>query len=255
MLFALHLPNHTLTTELTWATGAVVAIAAAVGLFRIGKTLSRPSFAMFAVVTALVFGVQMVNFPLLDGRTSGHLLGAAAAVLLLGPSFGILALALVVAMQALLLGDGGMTAIGANVLNMAIVAPLTALCVAGLIRQRRSDAVGTIVAAAVAGWVSTVAAALACSAELAASGVGSFGDIATALVGQHALLGLVEAGFTAAVVAPVLLPATIGRRVQFTTLAIAATVAFALVPAASNLPDTLEVVLAGQAEVAAVVAR
>ena len=246
MMFALHMPDHTLTAELSWAAAAAVAIVAVIGLVRRREKSARPSIALFAAVTALLFAVQMVNFPLLDGRTSGHILGAAAAVLLLGPAFGVLAMALVLVVQAIAMGDGGVAALGANILNMAILAPAAAMITANFVRQRRSDAMGTIVAAALAGWVGTVVAALACAAELAASGVGSFASLATALVGHHAMLGFVEAAFTVAVVVPTLLPAANGRRVQIASLAVAAAVVFALTPVSSELPDTLEVVLPEQ---------
>lgn len=239
MLFALHVPDHTLSTEVSLLAAVAAAIVAVAGLRRITKDIERPSFGMFAAVTALVFAVQMLNFPLLDGITSGHVLGAASAVILLGPVFGIASLTLVLVVQAVALGDGGMTALGANLLNMALIAPIVAFGAYRSLERR-----GTLVAAAVAGWTSTVAAALACSIELAASGVGSFGPTAAALVGQHALLGFVEGAFTVAIVFATLQPIAIARRLQIATLAAAAVVVFALTPLASELPDTLEVVLA-----------
>jgi cobalt/nickel transport system permease protein len=248
MLFALHIPDHTLSAELAWATGAVVAVAAIAGLIRSRATSPRPSVLLLAAVLVLLFAVQLANFPLLDGSTSGHVLGAAAAVLLLGPRFGAAAMALVLVVQAALLGDGGVTALGANLLNMAIIAPAAAAVVAGFVRRHRSDAVGTIAAAGLAGWTSTVVAAFACAVELAMSGVGSIGEVVASLVGQHALLGVVEAAFTAAVVSPLLLPAQSVRRTQLASLGAVAAAVFVIVPMSSELPDTLEVVLAAHAD-------
>lgn len=242
MLFALHVPDHTLSSEVSLFAAATVAVVAAIGLRRFAATASRPSVGLFAAVTALVFAVEMLNFPLLDGRTSGHVLGAAAAVVLLGPVFGIASMSLVLVVQAVALGDGGVTALGANLMNMALVAPIVAFVTYTSLERR-----GTVVAAAVTGWTSTVAAALACSAELAASDVGSFGSIAATLVGQHALLGFAEGAFTAMLVVATLQPIAVGRCLQVAALAVAAVVVFALTPFSSQLPDTLEVVLAAVA--------
>src|SRR6188768_2994372 len=99
MLFALHVPDHTLSVEVSLLSAAGVLITTA-WMFRRGeRTAPRPSIGLFAVVAALMFVVQMVNFPLLDGRTSGHVLGAAAAVVLLGPLFGAAAMAIVLVLQ------------------------------------------------------------------------------------------------------------------------------------------------------------
>jgi cobalt/nickel transport system permease protein len=141
----------------------------------------------------------------------------------------------VLVVQALAFGDGGLTALGANLLNMALVAPLTAL-----VAYRSLQSRGPLAAGFAAGWTSTVAAALACSAELALSGVGSIAS----LVGQHAVLGLVEGAVTAALVAATLPSIAVGRRTQIAALTVAAVVVCALTPLSSELPDTLEVVLA-----------
>ena len=88
-----------------------------------------------AVVGAGVFAAQMVNVPV-DHGTSGHMLGAAAAAILLGPWAGMLTMAVVLAAQSLLFGDGGSTALGANTLNMAVVATLTAATVNQFVTRR-----------------------------------------------------------------------------------------------------------------------
>lgn len=247
MLFALHLPDHALSLETTVAC-TLVAAAAAMLLLRKSAS-ARPSLGQIAAMAAFVFVVQMVNFPLLDGNTSGHVLGSAAAVILLGPLVGCATMATVLVVQAVLLGDGGLTALGPNILNMAIVSPLAAWGTYELVRRARTDAVGTVVAALAAGWVASVSAASVCAAELAVSGVGSFGNIAETLVGHHALLGLVE-GFATAALAFATMPHLLAsssstvRSMRLYPALIAAALVLACLPLSSELPDTLEVVLA-----------
>src|SRR5262249_36982128 len=135
--------------------------------------------------------------------------------------------------------DGGTTALGANVLNMSIIGVLSASAVRASFRGKRATA-----AAFAAGLASTLAASAACAAELAISGVGSFGELAGSIVAPHLLGGLAEGAFTAALVWAVAYrsePAA--RRVAWAPLAAAALVVAALLPAASSQPDTLEATL------------
>jgi cobalt/nickel transport system permease protein len=186
---------------------------------------------------------------LLDGNSSGHLLGSAAAVILLGPLVGCATMATVLVVQAVLLGDGGLTALGPNILNMALVSPLAAWGTYELVRRARNDAVGSLVAAMAAGWVASVSAASVCAAELAVSGVGSFGNIAATLVAHHALLGLVEGFATAALVFAMMPQSLASSPAAFRTMRlypalVATALVLACLPLSSELPDTLEVVLA-----------
>jgi cobalt/nickel transport system permease protein len=236
MLLALHLPDHTLSLELVVAAGILAAIALAVTAWR---RPGRPKFATLAAVTGLVFVLQMANFALPGGHTSGHLLGAGIAALLLGPAWGCACLALVLAVQAVVLGDGGVTALGANVLNMAIVGVMAGCGTQTLLR--RTNALATAFAA---GFVSTVAASAACTVGLAMSGVAPLGELVGAIVGPHLLVGLAEGAFTAAIVwAAAYRGETNARRITWLPLAAAAMIVAALVPVASSQPDTLEATL------------
>jgi cobalt/nickel transport system permease protein len=250
MLFALHLPNHTLNLDTTVATTLLGLVAGAMLVRSKSWSAVQPSLRLFAAVTAFVFAVQMANFPLLDGVTSGHLLGSAVAAILLGPLAGCAAMALVLVLQAVVLGDGGTLTLGANVLNMALVSTLAAYGMHAMLRRVRNDALGTLGAALVAGWAASVAAAIVCAVELTASGVGSFGEVAATLVGQHAWLGLIEGVATVALVAATLRPASLWRKARLAPALIAAAVALALLPLSSELPDTLEAVLAPTATAA-----
>jgi cobalt/nickel transport system permease protein len=146
----------------------------------------------------------MLNFPVAGG-TSGHFLGAALATILLGPWLACLVLAVVLLVQAFLFADGGVSALGANILNMGVVGALGAGLVMGvamrvLPRTRRAF----LGAAAVASWLAVVAGSIACSFELALSGTVPLGTVLPAMVGVHALIGVGEAVVTVAAVSAVL---------------------------------------------------
>jgi cobalt/nickel transport system permease protein len=249
MLFALHLPNHTLGTETLVCTTLAALAVAVVGAKRLQRDWQPASLGLIAATAAFVFAVQLVNFPLVDGRTSGHVLGTAAAAMLLGPWLGGVVIALVLAAQALLLGDGGTTALGANILNMAIVGSTAAYVAQTVVQRLRSDAAGRLLAAAGAGWASSVAAAGACAVELAVSGIGTPSALFAELLGHHAAIGVIEAIVTAAVVVPMCKSAPLGRRLRLAPVVAAAAIAFALTPFSSELPDSLEATL-GDATVA-----
>ncbi len=99
----------------------VIAVAA-IGLCAVKarNELDERTVPLAGLVAAFIFAVQMVNFPILPG-VSGHLLGGALAAILVGPYTGALCIAIVLIVQSLLFADGGITALGTNITNMAIV--------------------------------------------------------------------------------------------------------------------------------------
>lgn len=206
----MHVPDHFLSDPVS-ATTAVVAGAVVVGTaVRARRAATAPHPAMIGATTAVVFGLQMLNYPVTSG-TSGHLMGGALAAALLGPVWGLLSVTLVLAVQALVFADGGLTALGTNTLLMAVVGTLVGWAVArGVValarRTARDDArVVAPAAAALGGAAGVVAAALLFVVLYAVGGTVAVpvGELAGAMLGVHALIGLGEAVLTGAVVAVV----------------------------------------------------
>ncbi|MBL0059576.1 MAG: energy-coupling factor ABC transporter permease [Elusimicrobia bacterium] len=138
------------------------------------------------------------------GGTSGHLIGGALAAVLLGPSAAVIVLCSVLVLQCFLFADGGITALGANLFNMAIVSVVMAGVVYRLVgRAFRGTFRGRLAATAFAAWVSTVAASVACAGELAFSKTVPWRVVFPAMVGVHTLIGLGEALITTLIVAAV----------------------------------------------------
>ncbi|MFE0671861.1 energy-coupling factor ABC transporter permease [Streptomyces sp. NPDC058867] len=202
----MHVPDGFIDAPTSVATGAVAAAAVAVSLRGARRELDERTAPLAGLVAAFIFAVQMLNFPVAAG-TSGHLLGGALAAILVGPYTGVLCVSVVLLMQGLLFADGGLTALGVNITNMAVVTTVVAYglfraLVKVLPRTRRSVTVASFVAA----LVSVPAAALAFTLMYAIGGTTdvSIGKVAGAMVGVHILIGIGEAAITALTVGAVL---------------------------------------------------
>ncbi len=212
-----------------------IAVAAAVAW----KAEERPAPARFAAVSALLFAGQMVNFPVQFG-TSGHLLGGVLAAALLGVPCGVLAVALVVALQCLVFADGGMAVLGANLLNMAIIGAGAG----GWIWHRLAVAAPRyrLASLGLAAWISVLLAATGCALELAAAGTIPLAQVLPSMLEVHALIGIGEAAVTVGVVALLASTAlqTGARRPAFVPAIAAVVIAMAAAPFACPWPDGLE---------------
>ncbi|MEJ2620790.1 MAG: energy-coupling factor ABC transporter permease [Candidatus Thiodiazotropha sp.] len=236
----MHIPDTMLQGSICPVTAVVSAIGIAAAAYY-GMKGERPSATRFASITALIFAGQMMNFPIMNG-TSGHLLGGVLAASLLGTPFGVLSVAMVVIIQSLVFSDGGVTVLGANLLNMVIIgAGLGGMLRATLV-DRWHSARGKILATAVAAWLSVVLASFAVSVELAIDGQIAFSSIVAAMVATHALIGIGEAAITVAVC--LLIPSTdtvkSQRRQVVIPVTAASIIALLLSPFASGFPDGLE---------------
>jgi cobalt/nickel transport system permease protein len=148
-------------------------------------------------MAAFIFAAQALNFPVLGG-TSGHLLGGALAAVVLGPWAAVLVMAAVIGLQGLLFQDGGLLVMGWNIVNMGVLTAFTGAAVYRLVRKWLSDdRAGLIVGGAAAAWLSVMAAAVATSLELAASGTSPLNIVLPAMLAVHALIGTGEAIITA----------------------------------------------------------
>ena len=233
----MHIPDMMLSGAVCPATGALAVIGLAGAVYAGYKTTIKPAASLFAGVTALIFAAQMANFPIHLG-TSGHLLGATLAVALLGSAFGIIAMFLVVIAQCLVFADGGISVLGANLLNIALIASLPAILV-------REFYTGTSFKQSVyfaAAFVSTVLAAGVCAVQLAIADAAPLSSVLSAMLSIHALIGLAEAGLTVALLAVLSYATKIvaPQRAWIVPLGIAFVVAVIVSPFASGLPDGLE---------------
>ena len=205
-MLAMHAPDGFLEPGVAIVTAALSLVVMAVAVRAASRELGDRQVPLAGVAAAFIFAAQMFNFPVAAG-TTGHLLGGALAAILLGPWVGSLVVAVVVLVQALVFADGGLTALGYNVLNMAIVPAFGGWAIFRLVRRfLPKNAGGVIGATAIASGLTVVLASIAFSLEwlFGASAPVPFDSVFGAMVGVHTLIGIGEAVLSAMVVAAVL---------------------------------------------------
>jgi len=205
-MLAMHAPDGFLEPAVAIGTAVISIVILALSLRQSGRELKEKQLPLAGIAAAFIFAAQMFNFPVASG-TTGHLLGGALAAILLGPATGSLIVSIVVVVQALLFADGGLSALGYNVLNMAIVPAYGGFALFLLFRRFLPVNRGGIVGATgLAAGLSVVLAAMAFSLEwlIGASAPIPFDTVFTAMVGVHALIGIGEAVISALVIAAVL---------------------------------------------------
>jgi cobalt/nickel transport system permease protein len=198
----MHIPDRFLSAPVAGSAALLSAGAVALACWRARRALPAHHVPMLGLSAAFIFAAQMINFPVAGG-TSGHLIGGTLAAVLLGPSAAIVAMVAVLIVQCLLFADGGVTALGANALNMAVLAPLAGYGAWRLLVLLLPGSGGRLAAAGGAAWLSTVLAAAMCGGQIALSGQAPAGLVLPAMVGVHALIGLGEAIITVMVLAAV----------------------------------------------------
>ena len=198
----MHVPDGFINAQVSVATG-VISLGTLWAYIRNAKNLVADKLiALTGMMSALIFVLQMINFPIAAG-TSGHLLGGALAVIVLGPSLGIICISIVVVIQSLLFADGGLSALGVNVLNMAIITSLTGWLTITFWKKLFGDSQFTLISGSViAGLLSVVFSSIAFVMEYAIGGTVSvpLGSVLIAMISTHLFIGLGEGVITALII-------------------------------------------------------
>ena len=202
----MHIPDGFINGGTSVGAGVVAVGALGVSVRRTSELLDEKQVPLAGVVAAFIFAVQMLNFPVVSG-TSGHLLGGVLAAVLVGPWMGSLCVSVVLVVQAMLFADGGLSALGLNVVNMAIVGAFGGyLLFLGLRRLLPRTPSGVVIASGIAAGVGVMLASFAFTLEYAIGGAGgaSVATVGVAMVGVHALIGIGEGIITGLTVSSVL---------------------------------------------------
>jgi cobalt/nickel transport system permease protein len=246
----MHIPDGFLSAPVSILLWVVSIIVVGIALKRVSKDLGERQVPLMGVLAAAIYAGQMLNFAVAGG-TSGHLMGAAIAAILLGPWAAILVLTTVVGVQALIFQDGGLLVLGANIFNMAVVGVSVAyMTYQTVLKLSGGRKWGIFVGGFLAAWLSMVIASLAAALELAVSGTSPANIAVPAMASIHALIGIGEGLITVGALAlvyaarPDLLKAgearsAGGRVVWVVGLLLALALAIAS-PLASSHPDGLE---------------
>jgi cobalt/nickel transport system permease protein len=198
----MHVPDGVLDLWMLISFWGIVIIAWIAAIIKSRKTLNEEEskLPLLAIVTAMIFALQMLNFPIVGG-TSGHLLGFVLVAILLSPAQALLSISTVLIIQALIFGDGGLLALSANVFNMAIVPIIGYLMYYG-IRKLKDDTKGLYIGAFIGAYISVILASLVCGIELGVSSLFPYPIVITvpAMLFWHIFIALGEAAITLAII-------------------------------------------------------
>jgi cobalt/nickel transport system permease protein len=196
----MHIPDGFISPQVAIVTTIASTGVLGMSLSRTREQIGLKQAPIMALTTAFIFAAQMINFPVAGG-TSGHLLGATLAVLILGnPWAASLSIATVLLIQALLFADGGITALGANILNMAIIGVWISWMLTKTLQRLLGGSKQRLpLVAGIAAAISTVTAALVCSLELIISSTAEASLVLPAMTGVHILIGVGEGLITGSI--------------------------------------------------------
>jgi cobalt/nickel transport system permease protein len=263
---SMHIPDAVLDPRVAVATGGLAVAGLFVGLRKLERGLGDRTTVLMGTMSAFVFAAQMVNFPVGPLPISGHLLGGVLSAVMLGPWAGAVVIGAVLLVQCLLFGDGGLTALGANFVNMGLIGAVLGYAIYAPLRRAIGGRAGVLIGGMAAAWFSVLLASGAFAIELAASGRRThFFQVLGWMALVHSAIGLGEALITGLVLRFVLLtrPDLVYQpeqlepgedegeavnkglalhlgRIALAGLAIALAVCVFLAPFASEHPDGLE---------------
>ncbi|MFZ9043889.1 MAG: energy-coupling factor ABC transporter permease [Candidatus Nanopelagicaceae bacterium] len=202
----MHIPDGFIDIPTSAAFGTLALAGTAIALKKAKTEVDDRTAPMAGLTAVFIFAVQMLNFPVAAG-TSGHLLGGALAMVLVGPYAASLAITVVLGVQALLFADGGLTALGLNVFNLSVIAVLVSFLVFKLMVKLLPKAKSAIpLAAGIAAFVSVPVSASAFTLQYAIGGNGTAPaeTVFIAMLTTHLLIGIGEAVITMLTVSAIL---------------------------------------------------
>jgi cobalt/nickel transport system permease protein len=252
----MHMANELLSMPVAAGTTAVAVTGLGLVCRKARQVVTSDKLALMGVLGAFVFAAQMVNFqlPAMPG-TSGHMVGAVLLAIILGPHAAVIVMSSVIIIQCLIFQDGGLLALGCNIINMALVPSYIGYALYSVVAAGKSGVLRAYIGAVLACVIALEAGALLVPVQAVLSGVlvVPFSHFVMTMLGVHFLLGLIEGLITVAVlgylqqVRPDVVMGRLSGKIRLSRKAVLVTLAvFTLVVAAglslvaSGLPDGLE---------------
>ena len=245
----MHIPDGFLSAGVAASTWAGAAGSLGWALRAERSLPERTPAGTLGALAAFTFAAQLVNVPLLPG-TSGHLVGGTLAAAIVGPSRGLLVMAVVLAVQALLFQDGGITAYGANLLAMGVAGAVGGYAVSALVARLWQGVRGLVAGPVIGAFVAMLTGAAFIATALAASGLYPLAAVLPLLLALHVPIALLEAALTGAILATLarwrpdllhgLQRAGAAHAPAWGLVVLALALAAFAAPFASPLPDGLE---------------
>jgi len=195
----MHIPDGYLDITASISTYALSIIYGLISYSRLKGSLDTDKVSLISILSATIFAAQMLNWPI-PGGTSLHFVGGALAGIILGPYLGFMVISIVLIIQCLIFHDGGITALGANILNMAIIDVLVGYTLYRIIIKLFGKRGSTrFIASFIGGWLGISLAGLACGLEIGYSPLFPYGILITVpiMTVWHVILGVIEGLITA----------------------------------------------------------
>ena len=202
----LHIPDGFINAPVSLISLAIAAFFIYLALRGAKNQLDEKVAPLAGLAAVFIFAMQMINFPVAAG-TSGHLIGGALAAILIGPWAGVLAVTVVLFVQALFFADGGLIALGLNVINLSVIATLGSWYIFKLLQKiLPKNRIGFLTATAIAAYISVPLGAVGFSIQFAIGGTAAIelSKVLIAMLGVHAVIGIGEAIITVLTVSAVL---------------------------------------------------
>ena len=202
----LHIPDGFINAPVSLISLVIAAFFIYLALRGAKNQLDEKVAPLAGLAALFIFAMQMINFPVAAG-TSGHLIGGALAAILIGPWAGVLAVTVVLFVQALFFADGGLIALGLNVINLSVIATLGSWYIFKLLQKIfPKNRIGFLTATAIAAYISVPLSAVGFSIQFAIGGTAAIelSKVLIAMLGVHAVIGIGEAIITVLTVSAVL---------------------------------------------------
>ena len=202
----LHIPDGFINAPVSLISLAIAAFFIYLALRGAKNQLDEKVAPLAGLAAVFIFAMQMINFPVAAG-TSGHLIGGALAAILIGPWAGVLAVTVVLFVQALFFADGGLIALGLNVINLSVIATLGSWYIFKLLQKIfPKNRIGFLTVTAIAAYISVPLSAVGFSIQFAIGGTAAIelSKVLIAMLGVHAVIGIGEAIITVLTVSAVL---------------------------------------------------
>lgn len=201
----MHIPDGFINGATSAGFGLAAAGGLGAALKQTGKYLSERQVPLAGLVAAFVFAAQLINFPVISGM-SGHLLGGVLAAVLVGPWAGFVVLSVVLMVQGIFFADGGLTALGLNIVNLGFLGAIGGYAIyRTLLKLLPKSDRGLVIAAGIAAGIAVPLAAMGFVLQYAIGGTSdvSVGAVFTAMLATHILIGIGEGIITAFVIGAV----------------------------------------------------
>jgi len=197
----MHIPDEFLSKGVALSMDLISGAILVFGIKVIRRQFDRAKILFAASIAALIFALQMLNFPVAEG-TSGHFIGSALAAILFGPAAAMIVLTVVLVVQCFVFGDGGVLSLGANIFNMGVIGVFAGYYTYNWLRGLFKGMSGLLFNVFMSSWISLILASASCAFMIGVSGTGPPLAVIISMVSTHIIIGIGEGLIALCIIGP-----------------------------------------------------